>query len=100
MLWLDAAERSAADLSTLRVIQVGGAKLIPEVARRVKPGLGVTLQQVFGMAEGLVNYTRLGDDQETLIETQGRPISPDDEILLFDDNGHPVADGDDRKPVV
>src|SRR5690606_33658612 len=38
MLWLDAAERSKPDLSSLRVIQVGGAKLIPEVARRVRPG--------------------------------------------------------------
>lgn len=94
MLWLDAAERSTVDLSTLRVIQVGGAKLIPEVARRVKSGLDVTLQQVFGMAEGLVNYTRLGDDQETIIETQGRPISPDDELLIVDDNGQPAADGE------
>src|SRR3546814_5878099 len=46
------------------------------------------------MAEGRVNYTRLGDDQETIIETQGRPISPDDEPLIVDDNGQPVADGE------
>ncbi|NYT86160.1 (2,3-dihydroxybenzoyl)adenylate synthase [Pollutimonas harenae] len=93
MLWLDAAERSKPNLSSLRVIQVGGAKLIPEVAQRVRPTLGVTLQQVFGMAEGLVNYTRLGDDAETIIETQGRPISPDDELLIVDDDGQAVADG-------
>src|SRR5690606_27709417 len=30
MLWLDAAERNKPDLSSLQVIQVGGAKLIPE----------------------------------------------------------------------
>lgn len=92
--WLDAAPTSAHDISSLQVIQVGGAKLIAEVARRVKPVLGVTLQQVFGMAEGLVNYTRLDDDLETIIETQGRPISPDDEILIVDDDDQPVAAGE------
>ncbi|MDO5057393.1 MAG: AMP-binding protein [Lautropia sp.] len=91
--WLDAAPQSPHDISTLKVIQVGGAKLIAEVARRVKPTLGVTLQQVFGMAEGLVNYTRLDDDLDTIIETQGRPISPDDEILIVDDQDQPVAAG-------
>jgi 2,3-dihydroxybenzoate-AMP ligase len=52
------------------------------------------LQQVFGMAEGLVNYTRLDDPEDTIINTQGRPISPDDEILIVDDNGNPVAPGE------
>jgi 2,3-dihydroxybenzoate-AMP ligase len=28
---------------------------------RVRPVLGAQLQQVFGMAEGLLNYTRLDD---------------------------------------
>lgn len=93
MLWLDAAERSKPDLSTLRVVQVGGAKLSSAVAQRVKPVLGVTLQQVFGMAEGLVNYTRLDDDPDTILETQGRPISPDDEVLIVDDAGVPVEPG-------
>lgn len=94
MLWLDAAARATTDLSSLRVMQVGGAKLTPEVARRVEPVLGARLQQVFGMAEGLVNYTRLDDDADTIIETQGRPISPDDEILIVDDHDVPVPPGE------
>jgi len=93
LLWLEAARHGGHDLSSLRVIQVGGAKLIPEVARRVGPVLRVTLQQVFGMAEGLVNYTRLDDDEDTIIHTQGRPISPDDDILIVDEHDHPVAPG-------
>lgn len=93
LLWLDAAQHGKPDLSSLRVIQVGGAKLIPEVARRVRPVLGVTLQQVFGMAEGLVNYTRLDDDEDTIVHTQGRPISPDDEIRIVDEHDQPVAPG-------
>ena len=94
MLWLRAAPASRHDLSSLEVLQVGGAKLMPEAARRVRPVLGCTLQQVFGMAEGLVNYTRLDDPEETIVETQGRPISPDDEVLVLDDAGAPVADGE------
>ncbi|MDY0309093.1 MAG: AMP-binding protein [Castellaniella sp.] len=91
--WLDRAPASGHDLGSLRVIQVGGAKLAAEIARRVRPTLGATLQQVFGMAEGLVNYTRLDDPDERIIHTQGRPISPDDEILILDDVGRPVAPG-------
>ncbi|WP_112312407.1 (2,3-dihydroxybenzoyl)adenylate synthase [Pseudogemmobacter bohemicus] len=94
LLWMQAAPGSAHDLSSLEVLGVGGAKFIPEAAARVRPVLGCTLQQVFGMAEGLVNYTRLDDPEEIIINTQGRPISADDEVLVLDDNGQPVAMGE------
>ncbi|SPU46630.1 (2,3-dihydroxybenzoyl)adenylate synthase [Brevundimonas diminuta] len=94
LLWMQAAARKAHDLSSLQVLLVGGAKFLPEAARRVRPELGCTLQQVFGMAEGLVNYTRLDDSESLIVETQGRPISPDDEILIVDDAGAPVAEGE------
>jgi 2,3-dihydroxybenzoate---[aryl-carrier protein] ligase len=88
-VWLDAA----VDLSGLDVLQVGGAKLSSTVAARVAPVLGCRLQQVFGMAEGLVNYTRLDDPDEIVLHTQGRPISPDDEIMVLDDDDRPVPAG-------
>lgn len=94
LLWAQAAAHTPHDLSSLRVLQVGGAKLTPEAARRVVAGLPVRLQQVFGMAEGLVNYTRLDDDEDTVLGTQGRPISPDDEVLVVDDAGQPVPEGE------
>ena len=93
LLWAQAAEQTACDLSSLRVLQVGGAKLTPEAARRVLAGFKCKLQQVFGMAEGLVNYTRLDDAEDIVLNTQGRAISPDDEILIVDDQGQPVPDG-------
>lgn len=93
LLWMQAASASKRDLSSLEVLQVGGAKFMPEAARRVRAALGCQLQQVFGMAEGLVNYTRLDDADDLVVETQGRPISPDDEILVVDDSGNPVAEG-------
>ncbi|ASW55458.1 (2,3-dihydroxybenzoyl)adenylate synthase [Plantactinospora sp. KBS50] len=95
-LWLDAVGGPARrpDLSSLRVLQVGGAKLAGTVAQRVTPVLGCRLQQVFGMAEGLVNYTRLDDPDPLVWHTQGRPISPDDEILVVDDADRPVPAGE------
>lgn len=94
LLWMQAAARKTHDLSSLQVLLVGGAKFLPEAARRVRTELDCTLQQVFGMAEGLVNYTRLDDPESLIVETQGRPISPDDEILIVDDAGAPVAEGE------
>lgn len=94
LLWLQAAPARRHDISSLQVLLVGGAKFTPEGAKRVRPVLGCTLQQVFGMAEGLVNYTRLDDPEEIIVNTQGRPISPDDEVLVVDDLGNPVAEGE------
>jgi 2,3-dihydroxybenzoate-AMP ligase len=93
LLWLDAVEWEEADLSSLRLLQVGGSKLGAEPAARVRPALGCTLQQVFGMAEGLLNYTRLDDPSELVVGTQGRPLSPADEIRVVDEDGHDVAPG-------
>jgi len=91
--WLDSPLRPQFDFSSLRVLQVGGSRLPAEVARRVKPLLGATVQQVFGMAEGLLNYTRLDDPEDVLCNTQGRPASPADEIRIVDWNGDPCAPG-------
>ncbi|MGY5123614.1 (2,3-dihydroxybenzoyl)adenylate synthase [Streptomyces nigrescens] len=93
LVWTEAAAETGCDLSSLDVVLVGGAKYSQEAARRLAPALGCRLQQVFGMAEGLVNYTRLDDDPETVVTTQGRPISPDDEIRIVDDAGHQVEEG-------
>ncbi|MFC4908164.1 (2,3-dihydroxybenzoyl)adenylate synthase [Actinomadura gamaensis] len=93
LLWTDAALTSGHDLSSLDLLLVGGAKYSEQAARRLEPALGCRLMQVFGMAEGLVCYTRLDDDRETVVTTQGLPISPDDEIRIVDDTGADVPDG-------
>ncbi|MFI1971258.1 (2,3-dihydroxybenzoyl)adenylate synthase [Streptomyces cinnamoneus] len=93
LVWTEAAANTTHDLSSLDVLLVGGAKFSEEAARRVRPALGCTLQQVFGMAEGLVNYTRLDDPEEIVVTTQGRPISPDDEIRVVDDEDNDLPVG-------
>ncbi|EJW17845.1 (2,3-dihydroxybenzoyl)adenylate synthase [Paenibacillus alvei] len=94
LIWMDAAESRRCDISHLQVLQVGGAKFSAEAAKRVRTTIGCTLQQVYGMAEGLVNYTRFDDPEETIINTQGRPMSPYDEIRIVDDEDDEVAPGE------
>ncbi|WP_017589680.1 (2,3-dihydroxybenzoyl)adenylate synthase [Nocardiopsis ganjiahuensis] len=91
--WLEEARRSGRDLSSLRVLQVGGSRLDEATARRVGPALGCRLQQVFGMAEGLNNYTGLDDPEDLVCTTQGRPLSPADEVLVVDEQGDPLPAG-------
>lgn len=92
--WMAAADSARRDLESLRVLQVGGSVLPADLARGLAPALGCTLQQVFGMAEGLLNYTRLTDLPFVANATQGRPISEADEVLIVDSDGRPVEDGD------
>ncbi|WP_110927794.1 (2,3-dihydroxybenzoyl)adenylate synthase [Bacillus massiliglaciei] len=93
LIWLEAVKSRRHDFSSLQVLQVGGSKFSAEAARKVRPAFGCTLQQVFGMAEGLVNYTRLDDPEEVIIETQGRPMSPFDEVIIVDDEDLEVPVG-------
>ncbi|HVJ90229.1 MAG TPA: AMP-binding protein [Labilithrix sp.] len=89
-VWLTALRARSASFPSLEVLQVGGAKLGPELARELAQGFGCRLQQVFGMAEGLVNYTRLDDPLELVTTTQGRPMSPADEVRVVDDEDRDV----------
>ncbi|GAB5098531.1 (2,3-dihydroxybenzoyl)adenylate synthase [Caballeronia sp. HLA56] len=92
--WLAAVGRHGGAPASLELIQVGGARLDSSLAARAVEGFGAQLQQVFGMAEGLVCYTRLDDPQGVVISTQGRPISPDDEIVVVDDDDRAVVLGE------
>jgi 2,3-dihydroxybenzoate-AMP ligase len=83
------------DLSSLEVIQSGGQRLQPEVRRRTKELIpSVTVQENFGMAEGMLMFVRLDDPEDVRMETVGRPISPDDEARLVDDDDREVAPGE------
>jgi mycobactin salicyl-AMP ligase len=92
-LWAQACDWEPLTPKTLRLLQVGGSRLEPDDARRVREALTPGLQQVFGMAEGLLNYTRLDDPAELIEHTQGRPLSNEDELRVVDAAGDPVAPG-------
>ena len=93
--WLNDPEIGDYDLSSVRVVQSGGQRLQPEtrlLAEKLLPNC--TVQENFGMAEGLLMFVRLDDPQEVRLETVGRPICPDDEVRLVDKAGEPVPDGE------
>ncbi len=94
-LWLHALNEGEdrGQLASLRLLQVGGARLSNTLAARIPAELGCQLQQVFGMAEGLVNYTRLDDSDARIFTTQGRPMCPDDEVWVADEKGNPLPVG-------
>ena len=91
--WMESPGLAYRDLSSLTLVQVGGQRFQPEHARLVRPRLGCTLQQVFGMAEGLLNYTRLDDPEDVIVGTQGRPMLAQDEVRIVDEKDRDVAEG-------
>jgi 2,3-dihydroxybenzoate-AMP ligase len=91
--WIEAAASATYDLFSLSLVQVGGSVMPPGLVTQIGPLLGARPQQVYGMAEGLLNYTRPDDPAEVVEHTQGRPISPADEILIVDEDDRPVPEG-------
>ena len=92
--WLNSPLPGRCDLSSLKVIQNGGARLAPGLRQRVRAELGCLAQEIYGTAEGLINMVRLDDDEEALLRSSGAPVSPGDEIKVVDDNGEEVPDGE------
>ncbi|MGW0822369.1 (2,3-dihydroxybenzoyl)adenylate synthase [Streptomyces sp. NPDC002845] len=93
-LWLHDAEWTDADLSSLRLVQVGGARMLREFTERIQPTLGARLQQVFGMAEGLLTFSRPDDPAESVLTTQGKPVSEADEIRIVGEMGGELPVGE------
>jgi 2,3-dihydroxybenzoate-AMP ligase len=92
---LNSPARPGYDLGSLRFVCAGGQKMLPElVDRAYATWPQVTMGHAFGMAEGLVNLTRPDDPREVIRETQGRPVSPGDEIRIVDENGRDLPVGE------
>lgn len=93
--WTESPLAASRDLTSVRVIQSGGQRMQPEVRRRAERVFCNALtQENFGMAEGLLMFVRLDDPIDVRMETIGRPICPDDEVLILDEEGVPVTPGD------
>ena len=92
--WINHPAAGDFDLGSVRVVQSGGQRLQPETRVRAERVFrNVTVQENFGMAEGLLMFVRLDDPPEVRLETVGRPICPDDEVRLVDEDGADVPDG-------
>ena len=87
---MDYLEYEDYDLSSLKIVQVGGSVLEPWLAEKIEKIFDVKLQQIFGIAEGLILTTNIEDNEKTRLQTQGKPISEYDEILIVDEQGKEV----------
>lgn len=91
--WLDSDQFRLHDLSSLKLFINGGAKLAPELRRRVEERFQCEYQENFGTGEGLINMTRIGDPESVRYLSSGRPVSEDDEIKVIDENGNELPEG-------
>jgi len=67
----------------------------PEVRLRTKELIpSATVQENFGMSEGMLFFVELDDPEDVRLETCGRPLSPDDEVRLVDDEGREISVGE------
>jgi 2,3-dihydroxybenzoate-AMP ligase len=92
--WLNSDAPDRHDHSSLKLIQNGGARLAPELRRRLRERLGCFPQEVYGTGEGLINMTRVGDPDELLLESSGAPVSELDEIKVLGPEDRAVPDGE------
>lgn len=99
-LWAHACDWEPEPPTSLRMLQVGGSRMTPEEAHFLREAFGPALQQIFGMAEGMLNFTRPGDPVDVVENTQGRPMSPHDELRVVDEDGNEVAPGEEGELLV
>jgi 2,3-dihydroxybenzoate-AMP ligase len=92
--WLGSTEPDRFDVSSLQVVQNGGARLAPELRQRLMSRFHCKPQEIYGTAEGLINMTRLDDPEDLLLHSSGSPVCEADEIKVVDDFGNEVPDGE------
>ncbi len=81
-------------IQSLSLIQLGGAMCDAEIIKRVTEVLKCTVQQIYGMGEGIVFCTSYDDDFEIILSCQGRDICPWDDIKIVDFNNVEVPKGE------
>jgi fatty-acyl-CoA synthase len=82
---LEHEDSSTRDLSSLRLVSVGGSAIAPDLARAAEAALGVSLTVMYGLTEacGIVAQTRIDDGEQDRHQTIGRP-HPHVEIKIAD----------------
>ena len=92
---LDSGIFSRDDMACVRDFVVGGQRLPVEIAERLSEELGISVRQMFGMAEGMFLLTPADADETLRHHTIGSPLSALDEVrVLVPDGETEVPDGD------
>lgn len=99
---LDHPDRSAYDLSSLRLVVTGAAPVPVELVEQLRTELGVeTVLTAYGLTEatGTVTMCRRGDPAEVVSGTSGRAI-PEVEVRIVGATGDEVERGEPGEVVV
>jgi 2,3-dihydroxybenzoate-AMP ligase len=75
------------DLSSLIRLNVGGAPSNPDLIKKVRERIGCKFLNAYGSTEGLACQVRLDDDEETVLHTVGRPLTPYDTVKVIGPDG-------------
>ncbi len=86
LLDLPEADRRKYDCSSLRRVLWGGNPIDPDVQMKFRETFQCDTDQTYGMAEGLICWTRASDPVETKLLKQGRPVSEADDVKVMDVN--------------
>lgn len=93
-IWADVLEWYDGDLSSLRRMMIGAAKLDEDLGRKLIDHLQIVLHQAYGLGEGITCTTRKEDDLETVLHSQGKPVSAGDVIKIVDSIGRELPQGE------
>ncbi len=92
--WLNSDIPEKYDISSLTVMNNGGIKLQPALRQKIEEKFGCRFQEIYGTAEGLLNFTGLDASDELRYTSSGEPACPDDEVKVVDDDGNEVPEGE------
>lgn len=92
-LWNEALEWYPTQLSSLRQILIGAARLDAKLGRSLMARTGALIQQGYGLGEGITTFTRLDDPELVALGTQGTPISDGDVLRIVDPQGRQLPAG-------
>ena len=88
------ADETKYDLSALRFIRSAGGYLSPQVAEEVEDRFKAVITSDLGTQDvGSVSGCRITDSVELRRKTVGRPL-PGNQVVLKDENGNPVPEGE------
>ncbi|MDY6864116.1 MAG: AMP-binding protein [Thermodesulfobacteriota bacterium] len=92
---LKLVEHSNRDLNSLRLIEIGGSYVSPDLVRRLEKKIRGTVLNALGSSEGVHFTPRISDPLEVRAETVGRPCCQEDEFRIVDEEGVDVMPGNE-----
>lgn len=95
--WAQAAEQAPADLRAewhIPTLVLGAAKVGTELASRLVKIFGCRIIQGYGLGEGITCFTSPDDPDEIAWNTQGTPVSDQDEVRILDPQGNVLGPGE------